>query len=157
MKLNKGKDIDILLHSPKKSTEGNKLEFTIKNNSNKIYIIDPLGFYGSEIIIANGKVLKQTYFDPGHYYRETLNQCQEDFIILQPKQEIKTYIDWAYNDKRIYSIIKQENFKIIVKSVHNRETATMLGCNSYIESLEKKGYKVLEDSIDAEIPYKNEE
>ena len=151
VKLNKGKDVDILLDIPRK--QNSKDEFCIINNSNRTYIIDPLGFYGESSIVVNNAVQKPIAFWGGHYYRINEEQCINDLIILKPHDRIKTNLNLVSNDDAIYDYKQYTNFTEIIKSSHNKNTIMLHGCKSYIEKLKKMGYSILEDAIDAEIPF----
>lgn len=154
MKLNKGKDVDILLNSvPEKLNTGKATEYLIRNNTDNTYIIDPYGFYGKSFILENGKILEPySYYRNGYYSRFNNNDCIRDLIILKPQASILAYLSLDRNNKAIYNYSINNNYERIVTSEHNRFNTTILGCEEYIENLEKKGYKVLEDSIVAKIP-----
>ncbi|PWN67117.1 hypothetical protein [Chryseobacterium oncorhynchi] len=153
IKLNKGKDIDIIFplkHIDTQSTEA--IEEIIKNNTNNTYIIDPLGFYGESFVLENGKILNPyLYFRSGYYSRND-RSCHEDLIILKPFQAIHHSIIFDKNNRAVYRYAKSNKYEQIVKSFHNRYNATILGCESYVKELESKGYKILEDSIVTKIP-----
>ncbi|REC63443.1 hypothetical protein DRF65_04920 [Chryseobacterium pennae] len=153
IKLNKGKDIDIIF--PLKRIDIQSTEVTkevIKNNTNTTYIIDPLGFYGKSFVLENGKVLDPySYFKSGYYSRND-RLCHEDLIILEPFQTIHHPIIFDKNNRAVYRYTKPNNYEEVIKSVHNRYNATILGCESYVKDLEARGYKVLEDSIVTKIP-----
>jgi hypothetical protein len=151
LKINKGTDIDILTEIPQKQNTNNN--YLIKNNSNTTYIIDPFGFYGESSIVVNNVVQKPISFWGGHYYRINEDQCINDLIILKPYESIEINLNLASNDDAIYDYKQFTNFIRIVKSSHNKNTIMLHGCKPYIEKLEKQGYRVLEDSIDAKIPY----
>jgi len=151
-KINKSKDIDILTDIPQKQNTNNN--YLIKNNSNRTYIIDPFGFYGDSKILVNNIEVKPTAIIYGEYYRFTDKQCANDLIVLKPKENRRVNLNLAYNVRELdYDYSKFENFARIVKSYHNRNNATIVGCNSFIEKLEKKGYHVLTDTIDTKILY----
>ncbi|KFF02032.1 hypothetical protein IX38_16200 [Chryseobacterium luteum] len=153
MKLNKSKQIDILLETPGKLNGENDKMYTIINNSKESYIIDPFGFIGNSYWIVDGKKIEPADFFRGHYKRDDNELCKDDLIILNPSQKISTYINLDYYNKGIYDFSKQGNYILNVKSKHNRQNATLLGCDSYIKILESQGYRVLEDSIVAKIPF----
>ncbi|MCS3870678.1 hypothetical protein J3D55_003594 [Chryseobacterium ginsenosidimutans] len=154
MKLNKGKDVDIIFPSKYIDTQSTEkvTEEIIKNNTNNTYIIDPFGFYGKSYVLENGKVLEPyLYFKNGYYTRNDA-LCREDLIILQPFQTIHHAISLNKNNRAIYRYTKSNKYEEIIKSFHNKYNATILGCDNYIMELESKGYKVLEDSIVTKIP-----
>lgn len=155
IKINVGKDIDII--SPSKcfddqGTEQN-VEDIIKNNTDNTYIIDPIGFYGESYVLENGIVLEPSlYIRGGYYYRKDEELCRKDLIILKPYETIKHSLTYNRNNRGVYNFVKSHKYVQIIKSFHNKYYATILGCKSYIKELESKGYKVLEDSINAKIP-----
>lgn len=154
MKINKGKDIDIIFPQKYISTQETEtiIKEIIKNNTNNTYIIDPYGFSGESYTLENGKVLvPYMYFKDGYISRND-RLCKELLIILKPFQTIHHSIVFDKNNKALYKYSKSNKYEEVVKSLHNRYNVTSLGCDQYVESLEKKGYKVLEDSIVAKIP-----
>ena len=153
IKLNRNKDVDILLEVS--DQQDNKGEFCIKNNSDNTYIIDSLGFYGESSIVVNNLVQQPITFWGGHYYRINNKQCIDDLIILKPHNSIKLNLNLASNDDAIYDYKQFTNYINIINSFHNKNTVLLHGCKSYIEELEKRGYRVLEDTIVAEIPFTN--
>ncbi|MBP2617103.1 hypothetical protein [Chryseobacterium jejuense] len=154
MKLNKGKEIDIFLKEGiyNLNTE-NKIKYNIINNTNNFYIIDPNGFYGSSYTLENGeKMIPIRYFSKGYYNRFNDNDCKKDLIILKPKESKNVALSLNGDDNSLYNYTKGKVYAYHVSSLHNKYNATIFGCNQYIDNLEKKGYKVLQDSIVAKIP-----
>lgn len=155
IKLNKGKDVDIifpLTHIDSQSTK--VIEEIIKNNTNNTYIIDPLGFYGKSFVLENGKILDPYLYFKNGYYSRNDTSCREDLIILNPFQTINHSIIFDKNNRAVYKYTNSNKYEQIIKSFHNRYNATILGCDYYVKELESKGYKVLEDSIVTKIPLK---
>ncbi|MDQ1805744.1 hypothetical protein RAH57_17265 [Chryseobacterium sp. CKR4-1] len=154
MKLNQGKNVNIILKEvPLKLNTGKATNYLISNSTNNTYIIDPYGFYGKSYTFENDKLLEpNSYYKRGYYSRFDDNDCKRDLIILEPKATISAYLSLDRNNKNIYNYSKNHQYVNIIKSLHNRNNATILGCDKYIESLELKDYKVLEDSIVAKIP-----
>lgn len=157
IKLNTGKDIDIIFPLKQIDTQSTEkvIEEILKNNTDKTFVIDPLGFYGKSYVLENGKVLEPyLYFKSGYYSRHDDRSCREDLIILQPFQTIHHSIIFNRNNRAVYRYTKPNQYEEIIKSSHDKYNATILGCDDYIKELESKGYKVLEDSIVAKIPLK---
>lgn len=153
IKMNKEKDVDIIFPSKHIDTQSTEvIKEIIKNNTNNTYIIDPLGFYGKSFVLENGKLLDPYLYSKSGYYSRNDRSCHEDLIILKPFQTIHHSIIFNKNNRAVYRYTKSNNYEEIIKSVHNRYNATILGCESYIKDLENRGYKVLEDSIVAKIP-----
>ena len=154
IKLNISKDVNIIFKEVSlKLNSGKVIDYLVKNNTTNTYIIDPYGFYGESYTLENGKIIEpNSYYRRGYYRRFDDNSCKRDLIILQPKTSIFIALTLDRNNRSIYNYSKNNNYIKIVKSLHNKYNATILGCDQYIESLEKKGYKVLEDSIVAKIP-----
>lgn len=153
IKLNKGKDIDIIFpfkHIDTQSTE--VIEEIIKNNTNNTYIIDPFGFYGKSFVLEDGQILDPYLYLKSGYYSRNDRSCHEDLIILKPFQSIHRSIILDKNNRAVYKYAQSNKYEQIVKSFHNKYNATILGCESYVKELESKGYKILEDSIVAKIP-----
>lgn len=155
MKLNKGNEVDIILPQgtfPVGDT-GKAVEYSIKNNTENTYIIDPLGFYGYSYVLENNKII-EPYMKVRemHYNRHSDDLCLQDLIILKPKESIHVPLNLNINSRGIYNYSKVNKYIEVVKSYHNIYNATLLGCENYIKNLEKQGYKVLEDSINAKIP-----
>ncbi|AZA83532.1 hypothetical protein EG342_17320 [Chryseobacterium lactis] len=144
--MNKGKDIIFRLNYVDTQSK-EVIEEIIKNNTNNTYVVDPLGFYGKSFVLENGKILDPyLYFKSGYYSRND-RACYEDLIILKPFQTIHRSIIFNKNNQAVYRYKKSNKYEEIVKSFHNKNNVTILGCESYIKELESKGYKVLEDSI----------
>ncbi|PKF75323.1 hypothetical protein CW752_05050 [Chryseobacterium sp. PMSZPI] len=154
MKLNKGKDIDITYPQSYISAQKTKtvIKETIKNNTNNTYIIDPYGFYGESYTLENNKILKPYMYINEGYVSRNDRLCRETLIILKPKESILLSLVLNTNNKSVYKYSKTNKYEEVIKSLHNKYNATLLGCDDYIEELESKGYKVLEDSIVAKIP-----
>ncbi|PKF75324.1 hypothetical protein CW752_05055 [Chryseobacterium sp. PMSZPI] len=154
MKLNKAKDINITLEEvPLKLNTGKVINYLINNNTNNTYIIDPYGFYGVSYVLENGKIIEPTsYYRGGYYNRFDDNDCKRDLVIIEPKTSISIPLSLDRNNRSIYNYSKNNYYINVIKSFHNKYNATILGCDRYINNLEKKGYKVLEDSIVAKIP-----
>lgn len=154
MKINKGKDIDIILKEGKYIlNDNNKKKYLIINNTNDYYIVDPNGFYGtSETFENNLKMVPVNYFARGYYNRFKDNDCIRDLLIISPKSSKEAALSLNSNDNSLYNYSKDKNYVLYIKSFHNKYNATIFGCEKYINDLEQKGYKVLEDSIVAKIP-----
>ncbi|MDQ1858424.1 MULTISPECIES: hypothetical protein [unclassified Chryseobacterium] len=154
MKINKGKDIDIILKEGKYNISDNsKKKYVIINNTNYYYIIDPNGFYGTSYTLENNrKIIPINYFTRGYYSRFDNNDCKRDLLIIGPKESKEVALSLNSKDNSIYDYNKEKSYILFVKSFHNRYNATILGCDNYVSDLEAKGYKVLEDSIVAKIP-----
>lgn len=154
MKINKGKDIDIFLKEGIYNlNDDNKIKYNIVNNTNNFYIIDPNGFYGSSYTLENQeKMIPIQYLSRGYYNRFKDNDCIRDLLIIPPKSSKEAALSLNSNDNSLYNYNKDKNYILYIRSFHNKYNATILGCEKYINDLEKKGYKVLEDSIVAKIP-----
>ncbi|MGE8554226.1 MAG: hypothetical protein ACN6OB_09905 [Chryseobacterium jejuense] len=153
MKLNKSKDIDILINTPWKFGENNRVNYTIENKSNKTYIIDPYGFSGESYWLFDNKKLNQIDRSRGYYTRHTDDDCQNDLVIIKPGQKIDTNLDPNDRDEGIYDLSKPGKYIWNIKSYHSKGNSMPLTCKSYINTLEKRGYIMLEDSIVAKIPF----
>ncbi|MGN7864633.1 hypothetical protein [Chryseobacterium sp. 22458] len=152
MKLNKSKDIDILVNVPVKLIADKSVIYTLKNNTNRTYIIDPYGFVGNSYWILNNEKLNPINFSRGYYSRED-EDCRNELIILKPKQKMDATLSLNYIEKGIYDFSKTGSYIRNIKSKHSQENGMPLSCKSYINTLEKKGYIMLEDSIVAKIPF----
>lgn len=140
------------METPWQLGTGKKVVYTIKNNTSKTYIIDPYGFIGYSYWTKNDKRIEPVDFLRGYYTREDAD-CKEDLLILYPHQKTTVYISLNYYETGKYDFSKQGTYKMTVKSGHNKQSATLLGCTEYIEKLENQGYKVLNDSIVAQVLY----
>ncbi|MDN3691044.1 hypothetical protein QWZ06_01550 [Chryseobacterium tructae] len=154
MKINKSKDVDICFPQNNLSTKdtGSIIKETIKNNTNNTYIIDPYGFYGQSYVLENGKIIEPYMNAVQGYVSKDDRLCHELLVILKPFQTIQQSVNYNVNNRGIYKYSKGSEYFEVTNSVHNKKTVTLLGCEKYIEELESKGYKVLEDSIVAKIP-----
>ncbi len=152
MKLNKNKNIDIFIKVPIKLNSDKPIIYTLKNNTDDTYVIDPYGFVGSSYWKLNNEVLNPINYSKGYYSRED-EDCKNDLIILKPKQKIEKTLSLNYMERRIYDFSKTGNYIRTVKSNHNRENSMPSSCVKYINELENKGYHLLEDSIVAKIPF----
>ncbi|WP_131368691.1 hypothetical protein [Chryseobacterium luteum] len=152
MKLNKSNDIDILVKTPVKLIADEPVIFTIKNNSNFTYIIDPYGFVGNSYWMLNNKKLDPVNFSRGYRSREAID-CKNDLIILKPKQKMDTTLSLNFMERGIYDFSKAGNYIRVAESRHNEQNGMPLICKQYINELESKGYRLLDDSIDAKIPF----
>ncbi|WP_123902279.1 hypothetical protein [Chryseobacterium arthrosphaerae] len=153
MKLNKSNEIDILINAPWKFEENYNISYIIKNKSSKTYIIDPYGFSGDSYWLFNNEKLNPIDYLRGYYTRYTDDDCKNTLIILKPKQKIDTTLNLNYREKSIYNLSKPGKYIWNIKSNHSRKNSMPLTCKSYINTLEKKGYIMLEDSIVAKIPF----
>ncbi|KFF23054.1 hypothetical protein IW22_02120 [Chryseobacterium sp. JM1] len=153
MKLNKSKEIDILINTPWKIEENNRINYIIENKSNKTYVIDRDGFEGVSYWLFNNEKLNQIDRWRGYYARYNDDDCANDLIIIKPKQKIDTTLNLNDLDKGIYDLSKSGKYIWNVKSNHSKKNTMPSTCKSYINSLEKKGYIILEDSIVAKIPF----
>ena len=54
-KINKSKEIDITVTIPIKLETEKEITYSIKNNSDKTYVIDPYGFVGESYWLLNTK------------------------------------------------------------------------------------------------------
>lgn len=155
IKLNKGNEVDIILTEGTFSVQntGKAVKFYIKNNTRNTYIIDPFGFNGYSYVLENNKIMEPYLkLREIHYYRESDNLCLQDLIILKPKESINRPLNLNVSNRGIYNYVKSNKYVEVVKSYHNKNNATYLGCDTYIDKLKKKGSKILEDSIVAKIP-----
>ncbi|SDJ32062.1 hypothetical protein [Chryseobacterium jejuense] len=153
MKLNKSKEIDILINTPWKFGENNNIHYTIKNKSNKTYVVDPYGFSGDSYWLFNNEKLNPIDRSRGYYTRHTDEDCKGDLIIIKPKHKIDIALSLNYSEKGIYDLSKPGKYIWNIKSNHSKKNDMPLTCKSYIITLEKKGYIMLEDSIVAKIPF----
>ncbi|MEI3789856.1 MULTISPECIES: hypothetical protein [unclassified Chryseobacterium] len=152
IKLNKSENIDILYESNNNSKD--KPIYIIKNNTENTYIIDPFGFRGTATLYEDNNLLNPYILGlKGYYERPSDKWCKNDLIILLPyeSKKIETF-NTNYSNTALYHYSKGKKYFEIIKSAHNKNTATYFGCEEYIRELESKGYKVLEDSISVKIP-----
>lgn len=153
MKINKSKEIDILIDSPWKFGESNRPSYTIVNKSHKTYIIDPYGFSGDSYWLFNAEKLNQIDVSRGYYTRHSDDDCKNALIIIHPKQKINAYLSLNDLDLGRYDLSKSGKYFLNIKSNHSIKNSMPSTCSSYIKTLEKKGYIMLEDSIVAKIPF----
>lgn len=152
MKINKSNDVDILVKTPVNLTTEIPVTYTIKNNSEKTYIIDPYGFVGDSYWMLNNKKIEPIEFSRGYYSRENID-CTSDLIILNPKQKIDTVLSLNYAERGRYDFSNSGNYIWNVQSNHNKQNGMPSSCKQYIDELELKGYRFLNDSIVAKIPF----
>lgn len=152
MKLNKSKEVDILLKLPTTLTVEVPTMYSLKNNTNNIYIIDPYGFIGDSYWVLNNEKLNPIAFSKGYYSRDN-DDCKTDLIILKPKQKMDTILILNYMERGIYDFSKSGNYIWNVKSRHIKQNGMTSSCKQYISDLEDKGYILLDDSIEAKIPF----
>ncbi|WP_042720548.1 hypothetical protein [Flavobacterium sp. B17] len=155
-KINKNKEIDIIVSTPINLAKQTPIKYTLLNNSKNTYIIDPYGFTGYSYWLFENKKLNPIYFSKGYYAREG-EDCESDLIIIKPKQKIDTILNLNYIDRGRYDLSKQGNYFWYVKSKHDRKNGMPLSCKKYIDDLEGIGYRFLEDSIVAKILFVREE
>lgn len=155
IKLNKNRDVDIVINVPLKLNSENSLSYVLKNNTENTIIIDPYGFTGNSYWSFNNEKLIPINFSKGYYSRDN-DDCKNDLIILEPKQKIETYLNLNYHQKEIYDFSKSGNYIWSVESNHNKQNGMPSSCKQYINFLEKKGYIFLDDKIDAKIPFVRE-
>ena len=158
LKLNKSTDIDIVLEKqPQEKENGKSFSYLLKNNTNNTYIIDPMGFEGSITYYENNNPAPLMSYPEGYFYRGNEIQCKKDIIILKPFESKKAAINICINSTGsgldVYRISPHNRYFYSVKSVHNEKTLKINGCEKYINHLENQGYKILEDSIIAKIPF----
>jgi hypothetical protein len=153
MKINKSKEIDILIDSPWKFGESNRPSYTIVNKSHKTYIIDPYGFSGDSYWLFNSEKLNPIDFSRGYYTRHSDDDCKNALIVIHPKQKINAYLSLNDSDGGRYDLSKSGKYFLNIKSNHTRQNGMPLSCKHYIDELEIEGYKFLEDSIVAKIPF----
>lgn len=154
-KINKSKDVDIMYEITARTSDKNaELIYYIKNKTGSTFIIDPFGFWGSTSVYDNNNLI-----DPyklglkGYYERFNDKWCERDLLILKPYELIKLDVfNTNYKNTGLYHFDPSKNYYQIIRSVHNKQTILYLGCEKYIQDLQSKGYKVLEDSINAKIP-----
>ncbi|NML56717.1 hypothetical protein [Chryseobacterium cheonjiense] len=151
-KINKSKEIDILIKMPIHLNSQEPVKFTIQNKSNNSYIIDPYGFAGESYWLFENKRLNSLGLEKGYYSRENVD-CQNDIIIIKPKERIQTTINLNYSEIHRYDFSKSGHYIWKVESKHDRENAMPASCRQYINELEIKGYHFLNDSIVANIPF----
>lgn len=148
IKVNKGRDVDIVLTD----TKG----FIVRNNTNITYVIDPQNFYGIDKIMENSHEAPLMIY-PSGYYRRNKKLCKEDIIVLAPYESKKASIvmnqDLTGQGLDVFKISSKFTYTHIFKSVHNKTNLLNSDCKDYIQELERSGYKVLEDSISVTIPY----
>lgn len=152
MKLNKSKEIDITVKSPVDLQTDKAIVYTIKNNTDKTYIIDPYGFIGSSYWTFNNERLNPVNFSKGYYSRDHYD-CENDLIILKPKDKLDTTLVLNYHQKEIYDFSTQGKYVFYVKSNHSKQNGMPSSYKQYINDLEKKSYLFLNDDIDAKIPF----
>lgn len=157
IKLNKEKSVDIILEEGHFVIGQNDaaVKFKICNNSDVTYIIDPMGFYGTTYVTENEKIITPNIIiRSNHYYRDNIEACKEDILILYPKDLIYKVIMLDQNNRNLYKYSRPNTYVEIIKSVHNDVNAKRLGCENYLEELKNKGYVILNDEINAKIPLK---
>ncbi|SDF50572.1 hypothetical protein [Epilithonimonas hungarica] len=158
IKLNKKSEVEILFLSDKiylnKMLKGENLEVKIINNTNCTYIIDPYSFREDNNVVdsKNNFILPIKYFTKGYYERFDDQQCEEDLIILKPKEEKLAKLS-IFTIRGNYDINNGDKYYLKLQSFENRYTVIQYGCENYINTLEKKGYKMFEDIIEADIPF----
>ncbi|WP_042720549.1 hypothetical protein [Flavobacterium sp. B17] len=152
MKINKSNEVDILIKTPVKLEPEEPITYNIKNNSNVIYIIDPYGFVGESYWLLNNKKLVPIQFSRGYYSREN-DDCRNDLIIIKPNEKIEKALSLNYMEKAIYDYSQSGNYIRIVSSNHSKQNSMPSSCKQYINDLELKGYRFLNDSIVAKIPF----
>ncbi|MCC3214762.1 hypothetical protein LIV57_05730 [Chryseobacterium sp. X308] len=160
IKLNTKQEVDILFQGKEFSLDKifdgkDPYMFKIVNNTNNTYIIDPYGFKNDNFVMTCDEniVTPDKAILKGFYKRFDDKDCFNDLIILKPKEE-KYAILSIINLKGWYDLDKEKKYILRLNSTHNNYTVILLGCQSYIRELvEKKGYKVLEDSFIAKIPF----
>ena len=157
IKLNTGNDIDIFLMDSSISMEkylNPKIpyQYKIVNHTNNYYLIDPQGFLGEAVLYEGNKLYSNPEkLIPQSYYSRDEEDCEQDFIVLKKHETIQVEL-YLLNIKYYYNLKPNKRYYLDVKSKHNKYTATLLGCNNYINNLEKKGYKILYDRISFKIP-----
>lgn len=157
IKVNERKDIEIFLTDTNISMEkylNPKTPYLYKiiNHSNYNYIIDPNGFIGeAQLYEYNELYTKPKKLLPQGYYLRDLEDCKHSFIIVEAKSIIFVELS-LLNIKYDYNIEPNVYYYLNIKSKHNEYSATLLGCESYIKNLTKKGYKVFDDNIYIKIP-----
>ncbi|KAA0128053.1 hypothetical protein FY557_10045 [Chryseobacterium sp. SN22] len=157
-KLNTKKEVDILFErnefSLNKIFDGNTpYIFKLVNNTDYTYIIDPYGFKSDNFVMTiEGNIITPVRIVlNGFYKRFDSQECVDDLIILGPKE--KKYVSLSIvNLNGVYDLDKHKKYIIKLHSHHNKYTASLLGCQDYIESLiSSKKYKVFDDSIDTTV------
>lgn len=153
-KINKSEDVDILFRNGSFIIGSNKVvRFNLKNNTEKTFVIDPYGFYGKTIEMEDKQVMRPTfYLTSGNYQRKNSSECSNDLIILKPHKSIEAVLKLDSNNRSVYSYSPNREYHELIKSIHNRSNVSILGCEAFIDNLEKMGYEVLEDSISIKIP-----
>lgn len=157
IKINTGNDIEIFLMDSSISMEkylNPKIpyQYKIVNNTNDDYIIDPQGFIGESKVYECNKLYSypEKLIPQGYYSREE-EDCEHDFIVIKKQETIIVEL-YVLNIKYYYNLNSNKHYYLDVKSKHNKYSAILLGCNNYIDNLEKKGYKILDDNICFTIP-----
>ncbi|NML56724.1 hypothetical protein [Chryseobacterium cheonjiense] len=151
-KINKSKEIDISITTPLKLETKKEIMYSIKNNSDKTYIIDPYGFAGESYWLLNTKKMNPIQFSRG-YYSHDKSDCINDIIIIKSNEKIEKALSLNYRERAIYDYSETGNYVRVVKSNHNKQNSMPLSCKQYIDDLELKGYHFLNDSIVANIPF----
>jgi hypothetical protein len=156
IKLNTRNDVEIFLMDSSISMEkylNPKIpyQYKIVNHTNDVYIIDPQGFIGeSKVYECNKLYSDPEKLIPQGYYSRDEEDCEPDLIVVK-KQETKLVELYLLNIRYYYNLKPNKRYYLDVKSKHNKYSATLLGCNNYIDNLEKKGYKILDDNISFKI------
>lgn len=106
--------------------------FKVVNNTDEKFLIDPQGFIGETSLYECGTlVIKPAKLIPeGYYYRE-LEDCQNDFIKLDPHSEIIVPLN-ILGIKYFYELSNMRRYFLEIKSKHNNYTATLFGCNDML-------------------------
>lgn len=157
VKINNRNDIEIYLMDPEVSMERyldakRPYQYKIINHTNDDYIIDPQGFRGKTDLYECNQLytIPEKIIPEGYYDRDDPEDCQQDLIIVKKQSSIITSL-YILNISFFYNIEATKSYYLKIRSKHNKNTATILGCSNYINNLEKQGYKILDDNIDAKL------
>lgn len=113
-------------------------DIIIINKSNETYVIDPYSFIINVKVIESDKEIQPFRQKLFGSYRRDSNDCKETVLIVKPNEKIKTKVFFFPLDHYNFSTDK----KYILKSMASYNESSLIGCNKYINQLEKKGYKI---------------
>src|SRR5690606_30875538 len=130
-------DVDLFYKVETDSLHLKKINYYVKNKTSTTFIIDPFGFIGKTDVFESKKLMKPYMLRlEGSYERSSDKSCERDLIILLPNETKKLEnFNTNYIDNGLYHFFKGNDYYKFVKSVHNRQTATYLGCDEYIRKL----------------------
>ncbi|RMZ58051.1 hypothetical protein D1632_17320 [Chryseobacterium nematophagum] len=116
----------------------NGQDAVIINNSDQTYIIDPYSFNVDVKVIENNNEIRPYRQKLYGSYPRDIDDCKETVFIVKPKEKITV--------KMFLFPLNHYNFssdkKYVLRSIASFNKNSLIGCNEYIDQLEKKGYKI---------------